>query len=159
MKDISNTWKYRYFRLAKEISTWSKDPSTQVGAVCIGNKGQLLSQGYNGFPRSFDDNKDLYENRQVKYKYIVHAEMNCIYHATLNGVCLEDSSLFVYGLDICSECAKAIVQVGIKQVFTCSKPIVSDYWRESFVITEDIFKKGDIYYEKYDYESLSKYTG
>jgi dCMP deaminase len=118
----------------------------------------VLSQGYNGFPRSFHDDKNLYENRQVKYKYIVHAEMNCIYHATLNGVSLENSSLFVYGLDVCSECAKAIVQVGIKQVFTCSKPIVSDYWRESFVITENIFKLGDIHYEKCDYESLSKYT-
>ena len=155
MKDISDIWKIRYFKLAKKISEWSKDPSTKVGAICIGKQGQVLSQGYNGFPRNFDDDLEKYKNRELKYKYIVHAEMNCIYHATLNGISLQDSSLFVYGLDICSECAKGIVQVGIKNVYTCSKPTVSDYWRQSFIITDDIFKKGDVNYEKYDHKFIS----
>ena len=57
MKDISNTWKLRYLDLAKQISSWSKDPSTKVGCVAIGNEGQVLSQGYNGFPRNVLDSE------------------------------------------------------------------------------------------------------
>lgn len=57
-------WGRKYTSLAKEISTWSKDPSTQVGAVVIGEKGQLLSQGYNGFPRGINDTDDRLNNRE-----------------------------------------------------------------------------------------------
>ena len=49
-------WQERYLDLAEEISKWSKDPSTQCGAVAVGDKGQILSQGYNGFPRGINDN-------------------------------------------------------------------------------------------------------
>ena len=109
-------WGKKYTNLAKEISTWSKDPSTQVGAVVIGEKGQLLSQGYNGFPRGINDTDDRLNNRERKYELVVHAEMNAIYNASFNGVSLKDSTLYVYGLPICSECAKGIIQVGIKKV-------------------------------------------
>ena len=61
-------WDQRYINLAKEVSTWSKDPSKQIGAVVIGSKGQVLSQGYNGFPRGVSDNQENYDNREVKYK-------------------------------------------------------------------------------------------
>ena len=70
-------WDMRYMALAKEVSTWSKDPSTQVGTVAVGSKGQVLSQGYNGFPRGVDDDISRLEIRETKYKYVVHAEMNC----------------------------------------------------------------------------------
>jgi len=155
MKDISNIWKDRYLNLAKEISTWSKDPSTQIGCVAIGNKGQVLSQGYNGFPRYFDDHKDLYKDREIKYKYIVHAEMNCIYHATLNGISLEGAKLFVYGLGVCHECAKGIVQVGIKEVFASCNQDKSKRWQESFNYTKNIFKKSGVKYEEVYHKSIS----
>ena len=109
-------WDMRYMALAKEVSTWSKDPSTQVGTVAVGSKGQVLSQGYNGFPRGVDDDMSRLEIRETKYKYIVHAEMNCIFNATYNGVSLDGSTMYVYGLPMCSECAKGIIQVGIKKV-------------------------------------------
>ena len=52
---LSNNWDKKYIDLAKHIATWSKDPSTKIGAVAIGEKGQVLAQGYNGFPRGIDD--------------------------------------------------------------------------------------------------------
>jgi deoxycytidylate deaminase len=69
----------RYLALAKEVSTWSKDPSTQVGAVTVGSKKEVLSQGFNGFPRNIKDTDERYNNRETKYKFVVHAEMNAIY--------------------------------------------------------------------------------
>ena len=77
-------WDRQYMDLAKCIAKWSKDPSTKIGAVAIGDKGQVLSQGYNGFPRGIEDSPERLHIREEKYKYIVHAEMNCIFNASFN---------------------------------------------------------------------------
>ena len=67
-------------QLAEQISTWSKDPTSKIGAVAVGDKGQVLAQGYNGFPRGMDDNELFYLNRVTKHNRVVHAEMNAIYN-------------------------------------------------------------------------------
>ena len=64
--------------MAKLVASWSKDPSTQVGAVAVRNR-TVIAQGYNGFPRGCDDHELYYLNKAIKYKRIVHAEMNAIY--------------------------------------------------------------------------------
>ena len=86
---MSKKWDDRYLQLAREVSTWSKDPSTQCGALLIGDSGQVLSQGYNGFPRGMDDDPKLYNKRDIKYTRIVHAEMNAIYNASRSGISLK----------------------------------------------------------------------
>ncbi len=139
-------WGKKYTNLAKEISTWSKDPSTQVGAVVIGEKGQLLSQGYNGFPRGINDTDDRLNNRERKYELVVHAEMNAIYNASLNGVSLKDSTLYVYGLPICSECAKGIIQVGIKKVVATRPKIYNSDWDKSVKAAEALFREAEVMY-------------
>lgn len=107
---------FRYLEVAQLISTWSKDPRTKVGAVVVGEKGQILSQGYNGFPRGFPDQDLYWQDRETKHKYVVHAEQNCIYNASLSGTCLDGGILYVHGLPPCNHCAKGITQVGIKTV-------------------------------------------
>jgi len=139
-------WGRKYTSLAKEISTWSKDPSTQVGAVVIGEKGQLLSQGYNGFPRGINDTDDRLNNRERKYELVVHAEMNAIYNASFNGVSLKDSTLYVYGLPICSECAKGIIQVGIKKVVATRPKIYNSDWDKSTKAAEALFREAEVMY-------------
>jgi len=152
-------WDVRYLGLAKEVSTWSKDPSSKIGAVAIGSKGQVLAQGYNGFPRGISDSPDRMNVKETKYKYVVHAEQNVIYNATYNGVSLDGSTLYVWGLPVCSDCAKGIVQVGIKRVIMP----VGDYperWIESFKQTSDMFKEAGVEYEfiDCDYESNNKHS-
>lgn len=128
-------WKQRWFARAKDYSTWSKDPSTKLGAVAVDPiNNRELSGGYNGFPRGIADSLDRLSHRETKYKYVVHAEMNCIYNATYNGICLQGSHLYVYGLPVCSECAKGVIQVGITHVFACVPPNSSvsyDKWVKS----------------------------
>ena len=111
---MSNKWDLRYLELARTVGTWSKDPSSQIGAVAVGSKGQVLAQGYNGFPRGIFDGGARLNDRELKYKYIVHAEQNLIYNATYNGVSLDQSTIYVTGLPVCYECAKGVIQVGIK---------------------------------------------
>ena len=139
-------WGDKYIHLAKQISTWSKDPSTKVGAVVIGEYGQLLSQGYNGFPRGISDTDDRLNNRERKYELVVHAEMNAIYNASLTGVSLRDSTLYVYGLPICNECAKGIIQVGIKKVVAMRPKEYNSDWDKSNKNAEALFREADVMY-------------
>ena len=138
-----NKWDKRYLALAKEVASWSKDPSTQVGAVTVGNKKEVLSQGFNGFPRGIVDSADRYKNRESKYRYVVHAEMNAIYNATYSGVSLDGAVLYVYGLPICSECAKGIIQVGIKKVII-EKSKELDNWNESVALSQEMFDEAGV---------------
>jgi dCMP deaminase len=131
-------WDQRYIDLAKHISTWSKDPSTKVGAVIVGNFGQILSLGYNGFPRGIEDSHDRLIDREQKYALTVHAEMNAIYNATHNGVSLNGSTLYVYGLPICSDCARGVIQVGIKKVVMSSQTI-TEKWIKSWELSKKMF--------------------
>ena len=143
---LSSKWDRRYLELAQQVSTWSKDPSRQIGAVAVGSKGQVLAQGYNGFPRGMPDNMSWYMDRNIKYKYVVHAEMNVIYNATYNGVSLDGSTLYVYGLPVCSDCAKGVIQVGIKRVVMPSQEI-PDHWLESWNLTSRMFKEAGVDYD------------
>lgn len=143
-KDISTSWHKKYLLLAKHISSWSKDPSTKVGAVAIGGVGQILATGYNGFPRNIADHQERLNNRDQKYKYVVHAEMNCIYNATHNGISLKDSVLYVYGLPVCSECAKGVIQTGIKMVVMPEFKNTPEKWLNSFEKTRMVFNESGV---------------
>ena len=147
------TWNEKYTNLAKEISTWSKDPNTKIGCVAIGRCGQIVSQGYNGFPRGVNDSEERLNNRELKHKYVVHAEMNCIYNAGLTGTSLEGSTIYVYGLPVCHECAKGIIQAGVKEVrsyFNSDKDI--SRWIDSTLIATEMFNEAGIQYYINDLE-------
>lgn len=135
-------WDERYLALAKEISKWSKDPSTQVGALTVGSKGQLLSQGYNGFPRGIEDSFNRYKNKKLKYDLTAHAEANTIYNASHSGICLNNATMYIYGLPPCPECTKGIIQVGIKKV-VIEKSKKSE-WDEKFEISKVMFQEAKI---------------
>ena len=139
MRKGSLKWHQRYMALAREIAAWSKDPSTQCGAVIVGKEGQVISQGYNGFPRIMRDEDSLYEDRPTKYKRIIHAEMNAIYNAALNGVSPKGATMYVHGLPCCHECAKAIIQCGIERVVMMESNNVR--WGESCSDAQDFFKE------------------
>jgi dCMP deaminase len=143
MKMAMNKWDLRYLALAKEVSTWSKDPSTQVGAVTVGSKKEVLSQGFNGFPRGIHDSAERYQNREQKYQFVVHAEMNAIYNATYSGTSLDGATLYIYGLPICSECAKGIIQVGIKKVVVEKSKELAN-WNESLKLSQEMFDEAGV---------------
>ena len=143
---LSLKWDQRYLRLAEEVASWSKDPSRKIGAVAVGAKGQVLAQGFNGFPRGIDDSEERYNDRERKYELVVHAEMNVIYNATYSGVSLDGATLYVSGLPVCSECAKGIVQVGIKRVIMRDMEI-PDSWKDSWHKTQEMFNEASIQFE------------
>lgn len=133
----------KYLKIAADIAEWSKDPDRKVGAIIVGLKGQIVSQGFNGFPRGFDDSLERFKNKIQKRKYIIHAEANAIFNALYSGVSVENCTVYIHGLPPCAECAKALVQSGISRVVTDSKPI-SKNWQQSNEDALDIFKEADV---------------
>ena len=138
-------WDKRFLQLAEQISTWSKDPSRKIGAIAVRDR-KILATGYNGFPKGIEDSDDRYNNRELKYMYVVHAEMNCIYNAAENGVSLKGSTLYIVGLPVCTDCSKGIIQSGIKRVVAKSKE-TPDRWLQAITDTQSIFNEAGIIYE------------
>lgn len=109
----------QYFMGVAKLSTYrSKDPNTQVGCCIVSKDNRILSVGYNGFPYGCSDDKFSWERSadnelNTKYFYVCHAELNAILNA--GGKSLKDAKLYVT-LFPCNECAKAIIQSGIKEV-------------------------------------------
>lgn len=136
------SWDKRYMSLAEHIASWSKDPRKKVGAVAIGHHGQILSQGYNGPPRGMPDDVDLTQPDN-KLLYTVHAEANCMFNASLSGVSLAGSTLYVSGFHPCSQCAGGIIQSGIKVVYCYRRDYdemeASDKWRASLSAANRMF--------------------
>jgi dCMP deaminase len=120
-------WTARFINLASHVATWSKDPSSQVGAVIVRPDRSIASVGFNGFPRGVEDKADRLADRPTRLLYTLHAEMNAILAAKepLGG-----HSIFVYPYQPCAHCAAAIVQAGIKEVY-CPEHSVPR-WEESF---------------------------
>ena len=140
---ISN-WDSRFLNLAKEVSSWSKDPSTQCGAVIVDEQRRVIGLGYNGFPRGMSD--EGYEDRRHKLAYVVHAEANAILNAVAK---VQGCTLYVWPIPACNECAKLIAQAGIKRVVS-PRPTQEQRlrWQDSFDAAATIFRQCEIVEDK-----------
>ena len=109
------SWDEYFMGVAKLAAHRSKDPSTQVGACIVSPDDIIISTGYNGMPKGCSDDEFPWgrEGEETKYPYVVHAELNAILNA--NGRDLRGSRVYV-ALFPCNECAKAIIQSGVKEV-------------------------------------------
>lgn len=107
-------WNQRFMDLAHHVAGWSKDPSTKVGAVIVNDKKQVLGLGYNGFPRGVDDCHERYHDRDQKLQFVAHAERNALDNAFAS---VEGATLYST-LYPCTDCAKGIIQRGIRSVIT-----------------------------------------
>lgn len=105
-------WSTRFMALAEHVATWSKDPSTQVGCVIVDKQNRIVSLGFNGFPRGVKDHPGRYLDQETKYLFVAHAERNALDNAPLS---VEGCTLYSPLLP-CNECAKSIIQKGIKKV-------------------------------------------
>ena len=117
------SWDEYFMAIAKLSSKRSKDPNTQVGACIVSNDNRILSIGYNGAPNGFSDEEFPWaregKNLDTKYPYVCHAEMNAILNYRGSKKEFENAKIYV-DLFPCNECAKLIIQSGIKEVIYLS---------------------------------------
>jgi dCMP deaminase len=127
--------------MAEHVAKLSKDPSTKVGAVIFDEKRRIISAGYNGFARGVEDTAERLENRDVKYKLVLHAEKNAILFATAP---LEGCTLVVTH-PCCAQCAAQVIQAGIKTVIW-SKPddTFVARWRDDLALTMAQFDEAGV---------------
>ena len=113
------SWDEYFMGIAMLAALRSKDPSTQVGACIVSEDNIIISTGYNGMPKGCSDDEFPWdrEGDETKYPYVVHAELNAILNA--NGRDLRGSRIYV-ALFPCNECAKAIIQSGVREVIYLS---------------------------------------
>jgi dCMP deaminase len=140
---MSEKWDARFLELAKHISDWSKDPSTKVGCVVVGEDREIRSTGFNGFPRGIEDNIERLEDREQKYPLICHAEENAIMHAARIGVSLKGSTAYVTWPP-CSRCARSLIQAGIKEVVYSSEEEIPERWVEDFNISTNMLREAGL---------------
>jgi len=143
MVGMSEKWDLRFIELAKHISLWSKDPSTKVGCVVVGEDREIRSTGFNGFPRGIDDNEERLLDRDKKYPLICHAEENAIMHAARIGVSLKNSTAYVTWPP-CSRCARSLIQAGIKEVVYPDGGEIPERWKEDFTTSNEMMKEAGV---------------
>lgn len=126
---MSRTWDNRFLGLADQVAGWSKDPSTQVGCIIVNNRRQVVSTGFNGFPRGVDDAPARYADRPTKYLMVLHAEQNAVLQA---GGDVHGGTAYVTHPP-CAQCAATLIQAGIARIVTRRPdPGMAERFAESF---------------------------
>ena len=139
-------WDEYFLNLCKSISLKSKDPSTKVGALIVGPNKEIRSTGWNGFARGIVDSKERYESRPLKYDLVVHAELNAICNAARVGTPLDGCTLYVFPLYVCNDCAKAVIQVGIKEIVMVSSERNKQIWINKMELSRIMFDEANVTY-------------
>lgn len=123
-------WDQLFMEKVYLIAKKSKDPRTKIGAVLVKNNVAIL-EGFNGFPRKVKDYRSRYEDREIKYKLVVHAEANSVFVAAKLGISIDGATCYTQGMP-CNECCKALLQGGIKEIVIHSRwPSMGPKWEEA----------------------------
>ena len=140
-------WDQRFVRIAAEVSTWSKDPGTKVGAVLVQER-RIIATGYNGFPHGISDDLGRYDNRETKLAYTVHAEVNAILNAAKNGSQTDGSTLYVT-FSPCVRCATSVIQAGVTRVICPTVTSAPERWRGDFELGHQLMTEAGILIETF----------
>ena len=135
--------------LAFLVASWSKDPSTKTGAVIVGPEIEIRATGYNGPVRGVDDSVKERLERPTKYDFFEHAERNALFNACLTGISVKGCVMYATHAP-CVDCARAIIQSGIKTVVT-NKILIDETtpkntWRDKLCVSQEMFKEAGIEY-------------
>lgn len=141
-------WHEYFLMLAKVVALKSKDPSKQVGAVIVGPDKQIVSTGFNGFPRGVKDGESVKErltNRELKLRFTAHAEANAVFQAARHGIRTKGCTLYVSSLPPCCDCAQAIIQAGIVELYIDAEALpIPERWKDSIEASMLMFDEAGI---------------
>ena len=145
-----NKWDLRFLKIAEEIASWSKDPSTKVGACIYDASGRPVSQGFNGLPQKMKDD-DRILDREWKYVKILHAEENAILFANRD---LDGCTIYTYPFMPCAHCASIIAQKRVARVVSFKHNV--ERWIANMQEARNTFSECGIELVEYPHEELEK---
>ncbi len=137
--DRQEKWDRRFVELSKFIAQWSLDPSTKTGSVITDVKRRVISVGYNGLAQGVEDLPERLNNREIKYKIIVHCERNALLFANRS---VEGCTLYTWPFMSCSTCASMVIQAGIKRVVAPWSD--NERWIAEFELSKQMFKEAGV---------------
>ena len=149
-------WHEYFFNMIEVVRSKSKDRSTQVGCIIVGPDKEIRTTGFNGMPRKIDETVEARHERPEKYFWFEHAERNAIYNAARIGTALYGSTVYMdLNLPICAPCARALIQVGIKEIYLDyrneeeKKSNWRQKWKEEYARSLEMFAEAGVPIFKY----------
>jgi len=138
-------WVEYFYKIADQVKEKSKDNHTKIGAVIVGKDKEIVSTGYNSFPRGIEDNKKERQERPEKYYWFEHAERNAIYNAALIGVSTKGCTMYLTCGIPCADCARGIINAGIIRIFAVRDgEAKSQKWKDSAERSMEMFKEAGV---------------
>lgn len=137
------SWDQYFMTMAYLAAMRSKDQSTHCGAVIVDDMNNVVATGYNSFVRGINDNVQERQERPGKYMWMEHSERNAIYSASMRGCILRGCKIYVTGIP-CADCARAIIQAGIKEVVIEKREDFGKEWDESCKVTLTMFEEAGV---------------
>jgi len=153
-------WDEYFMTQAYLVAMKSKDNSTHCGAIIVDDYNHVISSGYNSFVRGINDDIPERQERPEKYMWFEHGERNAIYSAAFRGISTKGCKIYVTGIP-CADCARGIIQAGIKEVIIEERKDFGKEWEESCKVTLQMFKEADVKLRKMEDEiirKISKFT-
>lgn len=150
---MSDRWHDHFLTLAVEHARMSKDPNTRVGAVIVGPDREVVSTGFNGFPRGIGDTPERLNDRDEKLRLVIHAELNAIINAARVGVSVKgctlylaatDNSGMVWGGPPCTRCTVHVIQSGIKAIVSRPIKAVPSRWHDDLAAARKLLEEAGV---------------
>lgn len=151
---MSIRWDRHFLQLALDHARMSKDPSTKVGAVIVGSDKEILSVGFNGFPRGILDTPERLNDREMKLRLTVHAERNALLSACRTGIPLKGTTMYIAAQDAvtadiwggppCTHCAIELIQAGITKVVSFPLRTAPSRWTDDLAFSLGILTEARI---------------
>jgi dCMP deaminase len=139
-------WDERFLDMSDLVASWSKDPSTKVGAVIARPDKTICSVGYNGFPRGMNDSDEIYADRETKYARVIHAEMNALLAAPEDVAEYTMYTSFRHYGPSCDRCSAHVIQSGIERVVCRLEPEdpSMERWQDSITAGLKMYKEAGV---------------
>lgn len=141
------SWDQYFLTMAYLAAMRSKDQSTHCGSVIVDEMNNVVATGYNSFVRGINDDVPERQERPGKYMWFEHGERNAIYSAAMRGCTLKGCKIYVTGIP-CADCARAIIQSGIKEVIVDAREEFGKEWDESTKVSYIMFEESGVKFRK-----------
>ena len=144
-------WQEYFRNIVHQVKLKSKDERTQIGALIVGVDNEIVSTGYNSFPRGIVDSRPERQERPEKYYWFEHAERNAIYNAARIGVSTKGCTMYLTCGIPCADCCRGIINAGIKTIY-CEREggAKGNKWNESAIRSIKMFNETGVEVKFYD---------
>ena len=145
-------WQEYFLNIAEAVKLKSKDQRTQIGAVIVGEDKEIVSTGFNSFPRGINDDVEERQQRPEKYYWFEHAERNALYNAARIGVSTKGTTMYLTCGSPCTDCAKGIISSGVRTIYCKTEDTTKnrEHWDEHAKRSLVMFEEAGVeifYYE------------